>query len=236
MKMIYIIAVAILFFSTIHAEETHDHLPKLNVTGQATIYKPADQLRMAIGVVSQDKDAQIALQSNNNKMHAVIESLQKNGLKKNEYETAHFSIAPTYSKPPKNPPPDWQATINGYEVKNTINIKTVQMNLAPLLIDEASQAGASSIDSIYFDLSDPQTYQEEAIHKAAAHAISDAESLAKATGIRLVRVLNVSLNNDHPVPMPRMMLAASNVSTPIESGDVEIKARVDLTYEIETVK
>lgn len=211
--------------------------PKLIVTGSGVLHKPSDQLNLNISVVTQGATAEKALGDNNEKMQAVITSLEKVGLKKGEYETGRFTITPTYSAQPKNPPPDWKPTINGFDVTNTLQIRTSQLKLAPQIIDAVSSAGANNINNIEFDLKDPQLYRNDIIALATSNAIADAKSLADAANLKLVRVLNITLEHGvHPAPIRAgaMMLAKVNVSTPIEAADVEITANVSITYEITT--
>ena len=214
-------------------------IPRLTLTGQAMLHKPADELCLTVGVVTLAIDAETALKNNNANMQAVTASLKKVGLGDDEYETGHFNIRPTYTPTPKNPPQDWKPSINGYEVSNSVNIKTSQMKLAGTIIDAASKSGANSIDNIRFQLKDANIHRDEAIAAAAAVAIKEAETLAKATGQKLMRLLLVTLDEAAGVaPMPRaapMMFRAASYSgepTPILPGSVDVSASVTVVYEI----
>lgn len=225
---------ATLAFANSNANEPF--FPKLVVSGSSLLHKPADQLTLSISVVTQGENAEKALSANNSKMQPVLAALQKVGLAKGEYETGRFNIQPVYSTPPKNPPSDWRAVIVGYNVNNTINVRTSKLDLAPAIIDAVSGAGANQIDNINFGLQDPQKYRSEAIAAAAANAIADAKALAEAANLKLVRVLEASL--DQPQVYPRSMKVgfamaqAEGGGTPIEAGDVEVSSRVSLTYEV----
>lgn len=214
--------------------------PRLSVSGKAVLYKPADQFSLNIGVVNQNADAQIALKKNSEQMQKVIEALTEAGLSKTEMKTGRFSIRPVYSEPPKIPPPDWSPKITGYEVANSLTIQTQQLGAAGIIIDAANRAGANSIDSIRFEFKDPRQYRDEAIQTAARNAISDAKVLAEASGVKLSRILAINLDNASIAPVFReraslMMFkgSAANASTPIEAGDVEVRADVLTIYEIE---
>lgn len=221
------------------SDEPFENTPKLTLAGHAVIRKPADQLCMTVGAVTIASDAETALKNNNEAMQGIVASLQKIGLTPEEYETGRFNIRPLYSQPPKYPPPDWKPSINGYEVTNSVAIKTPQIKLAGTIIDAASKSGANSIDSIRFELKEMNAHREEAIAAASAIAIKEAETLAKATGQSLVRLLLVRLDDASGVtPMAKgapMFLAAGGNSdslAPIQPGSVEVSARVTLVYEI----
>jgi hypothetical protein len=107
--------------------------------------------------------------------------------------------------------------------------------MAGQIIDIANQVGANSITNIRFGLRSARDYWTEALMAAGANAISDAQAIAAATGVRLVRVLSISLNHTQ-VKSPQIALASfakANTSTPIEPGDVSIEANVSLVYEID---
>jgi uncharacterized protein len=220
----------------IQANTISPTVPTIALSAQGTIYKPADELQMNIGVVTFKDTAEEALHENSQKIAAVIESLKASGLTNLDYETGHFSINPTYTPYPKNPPPDWKQSINGYEVSNTIFIHTSQINSAGKIIDAANQAGANNINAISFVLHDPRTYWNEALTLAVENAINDAQIIAKAANLKLVRVLSIAMENNHYVA-PRGGAYAAKISDysnipSIEAGEVKITANVNLTYEI----
>lgn len=216
-------------------EAFNEDIPKLTLSASATIFKPSDELQMKIGVVTLGKTAEEALKENSYKMRNVISNLRFVQLTQEDYETSHFSINPTYTPYPKNPPEDWKPSINGYEVTNTILIHTPKLDVAGRIIDLANQAGANSITDIRFSLRNSRDYWTEALAAAGSNAVKDAQAIAEATGVRLGRVLSVTLNHTQ-VNSPQMSLtcmAKRELSPPIEAGEVSITANVTLIYEIQ---
>lgn len=231
MKFIVFCLVAISTFSY-SAEHQHN---RLSVTGQATVYIPADKLTMSVGVVTQNTLAQVALKENRERMNQVIAALKRAGLRENEYQTGQFSVNPTYTQPPKNPPPNWQQTISGYEVRNTVNIRTNQFELAGSIIDEVGAGGANLIDNISFVLDNPGPSKNEAITLAVQQAIGYAETAARAANVSLGGLMDLSINPSVIVPhfkMNTFAMAAEGGGTPINAGNVEVQATASLVYEI----
>lgn len=220
----------------IQAKTNTPPIPTITLSAQGTIYRPADELQMNIGVITYKETAQEALDENSLKMNTVIESLKSSGLTNKDYETGHFSINPTYTPYPKNPPEDWKQSINGYEASNTILIRTSNINLAGKIIDAANQAGANNINAINFVLHDPRTYWDEAITLAVENAMNDAQTIAKAANLNLVRILSISLEGNNQIAPKSGAFSAKIMdysSTPaIEAGEVTIKASVNVIYEI----
>ena len=111
------------------------------------------------------------------------------------------------------------------------------------LIAAAAEAGANDIGSLYFDLSDPQKYRDKAIREAAVNARADAQSLAMAAEVDIIRILSLDLDHSQPVPV-RMdfergmgLKAMGAVAAPtIVAGDVSVQASVNMVCEIEEKK
>jgi uncharacterized protein len=219
---------------TVNAQDFKE--PQIQVTGEAVLMKPADQLSLSVGVVTLAKDAEQAIQENAQNMSQVIDSLGQIGLTKDNYKTGRYAITPIYSTPPKNPPASWSPEIIAYRVSNHLNIQTDQIDMAGSMIDQVNQAGANSIDQLTFELKDPTLYRSEAITLATKNAMKDAEVLAQASNVNLAKILSVSLQStpQYPVYKNALMMSASRGynQTPIESGDVEVRASVNITYAI----
>jgi uncharacterized protein YggE len=141
-------------------------ISKLTLSASASISKPADELQMKIGVITYGLTAEEALQENSSKMRAALVNLELSGLTSDDYETNQFSIKPTYTPWPANPPPDWRQMINGYEVMNSILIHTRKLEMAGKIIDLANQAGANSINDIRFTLHSVRDHWTEALSAA----------------------------------------------------------------------
>lgn len=212
--------------------------PKLVVRGEASIFKPADQLEIVLGVVTKAETSSVALNENNQRMHQVLENLHALGLPDSDYQSGRFVIHPIYQKNPKDAQEDTRTTITHYEVVNAIKVKTTKIDLAENIITTAVQGGANQVDQLNFNLSKPQQYRDEAIQAAAQHALADANALAAAMGVQLKRILSLSLDHWQQVPHPVMFnkrFESSNAdaaSGVLESGQSEIHATVNVTFEI----
>ncbi len=225
-------------FAMVYGFTAEPEVAKLTLNATGKINRPADELQMKIGVITLQETAEDALEENSEKMRAIMESLEDLGLVEEDYETSHFSINPTYSPYPKNPPLGWKPSIVGYEVKNTLQIHTQKLDLIGRVIDAANEEGANAITDLHFGVRSPRNYWKEAITAAATNAVSDARAIALATGVELVRVLSLSLNQTY-VRSPQLNVASfakegacGDAAPPIEIGEVTIEASVSIVYEI----
>ena len=96
---------AMLASATGAQEQKLEDAAKLTVRGQARLEKPADQLRLRVGVVTEAPEARAALAANSRRMNDVVKAIDKVGLKPDEYETGRFSLRPVYSRRPRQAPP-----------------------------------------------------------------------------------------------------------------------------------
>lgn len=216
-----------------HSNEMN--FPHLVVRGESLLFKPADQLEISVGVMTEDVNPQKALQSNNEKMEQVVKELNGAGLTSKEYRTGQFQIRPVYTNPPQNAPIDWKQKIDHYEVTNSLHIKTENLPWAGKFLSVASQAGSNQIDHIQFNLKEPRQYRAEAIQKATENAIADAKVLAEAAQVKLIKARYVALDpNVNHFSAPRLMMAKMGTQgdVPLEAGDVEVRAAVEMIFEI----
>lgn len=207
---------------------------KLTVRGEATLYKPADQLELVLGVLTDGKDPQKTVQENNEKMTQVLAVLLGLGLNKNEIQTTHYRIQPMKVKHKEGE--DGSQGIDYYEVTNTLQIKTQKLDLVETIIGKSVEAGVNQILDISFNLNNPLAYRNEAIKAATDQVLSEARALADATGTTLAGILNLDLEQNSPRPFPRyfanQMNLASSKNGAFEVGEVEVRATVIATFKI----
>ena len=75
------------------------------------------------------------------------------------------------------------------------------------VIDASAQAGANNVRGIQFTLREPDAVHADALRKAAARARADADVLAAALGLKIVRVLSVEESGARFVPVMTSMAA-----------------------------
>lgn len=217
-----------------------DSIPKMTIKGEASIFKPADQMEVNLGVLTSGEDPSKATEVNNKKIEQIITNLKTLGLDEADYKTGHYHVEPIYLKPAKDSESD-PRKISHYEAFNSIRIKTQKIALADQIFKAAVEGGANKIGEIDFNLNNPQAYRGEAIKLAAHNALSDASNLAAATDVKIKRILDLSLDNWQNNPRPYLMaksvqsrsyqsdLASTQV---IEPGESEIHVTVNMIVEI----
>ena len=241
MRRIVLLAIVPFLFccSPLMAGESSDQPATLQVRGEAVLEVPADEVRLSIGVSSSGKTPEQALQQNSEALRQVEKALRKAGLEQGEYSTGRFNLQPDWSPRPRNAEPDWRPEIVGYRVQNSLQIKSTKLGLAGQWIEAASRAGANEIDQLTFGLANLRNHREAAIQRATEHARADAEALADAAKVKLVRILELQLEPAGQTPLVRMAsqpmvrsMAAELAPPIVAPDDLQVRAGVSITWQI----
>lgn len=169
-------------------------------------------------VVTEGQQVASLVRENAEVMQKVRDAFER---KEFELETGRFQLF----KPSKKEPV--------YRLTNTLQVTTNRVAEAGKIIDRAIKAGANGVDQLQFQLKDPSIFRDEAITLATKKAMQDGQTLAKAAGQSVSKILYLSLDGADPTPFqmrgsPVLMMS----QTPIEPGQVDIRATVNLIYEL----
>jgi len=206
---------------------------ELSVVGEGKVDVVPDTAYIDVGVtvsnVKTTKEVKEKIDTINNQL---IASLKKLGISAQEIKTTNYSIYPTYIYENEI------NRINGYDGNATITVKTKKTDMVPLIIEEATKAGANQINNTRFVVGDPASYREVAREKAIKNAKDQAQKLANSLGIRLGKVTNIteSLSGGASIQYPMSYAKMSDIggggSTPtLESGSETITSVVTLYFE-----
>jgi uncharacterized protein len=206
--------------------------PSIEVTAEARVEAPPDLALLDFGVVTQAETAAAASAENAKRMEAVLAAARKVTGKDARITTGNYAIRPVYA-PQREP---GSPRITGYEVTNVLHLRTTALARVSEVIDAAVRAGANQVQRLAFTLAGDEAAQREALRNAVAKARGDAEIIAAALGAKLGAIQSVIEQEVGIVrPLARQAFAAapeSAAATPIEPGQVEIRARVVLRAEI----
>jgi hypothetical protein len=151
--------------------------------------------------------------------------------------TTGYSINPDYNYPRNGGTP----TVVGYTVSNVVEVRLDDLRRIGQVIDAATQAGSNDVQGIRFALRDEDAPRSEALRGAALNARRDADALAGALGLRVVRVLFVGEESPEVMPVyprGRVFAQAQAVAapTPVETGTIDVSASITLTVEVAPAK
>ena len=184
-----------------------------------------------------------ALQSQNaTEMNKAIDFVTKQGVDKKDITTSQYAINPRYEngncdygsgKP--CPPP----AIVGYTVRQSVFVKVRDFKLVSSLLSGVVTNGANTVSGLQFAIDDDTALENTARTAAIKKAQEKAESVAKAGGFKLGKLLEISESFSTPYYQPRMVMdmavksESASVAPTIEAGSQEVTINVSLKYEID---
>lgn len=205
----------------------------LEVTGNGEAHVAPDLAFLNLAIETHAATAQEAAGSNAALAQKVVKALTQKLAGKGKVWTGGYSLYPEYNeaKPGEKP------AVTGYRADNSITVRTGEINKLGAFIDAAIGAGANRINYLRFTLSDESQARSQAIALAARDAQAQAESLAKALGVKLGPIVKATTTAEVR-PMPMMAMEAARLSsysapTPVQPSEVNVPATVSVTYRIE---
>jgi uncharacterized protein YggE len=226
-----------------------DDVPALlDVSGRGVVEVEPDQAKVEITVIADGDDSSAAMRSNSRIMAVILEAVHEIGIEEKEYETGTLAVSPRFSTPPKDRPDDWVQEVIGSWAVNSIVVKTGRLELAPRIIQAASDAGATEIELSY-GLAEGRPHFDEALRLAMHDATRKARLLADAASVRLERLVYIG-GGDTPWTYAMYDYAGggggANIfndsyrfkdpDPPAAPGKIEVEATVDLQYEISDLR
>lgn len=199
--------------------------------GEGSVSAKPDQVRIQIGVVTQAATAQDAGAQNARQSSAVISELKQLLGGGAEFQTMNYSLYPNYRTQRDGGKP----VISGYQANNTVEVRLTDISLAGKAIDAATKSGANQVQGVHFSVRDEQKIRGEALAKAAVQARANAQALASSVGLKVIRLVRVEDGEPVriiPVRAEMMMKSADAAPTPLEPGEVQVRATVTVTAEV----
>jgi len=204
----------------------------IRVTGDARVTAKPDRVQIDIGVTTRARQSQDAATQNTRQVDAVLAAVRRVAGPTAVLKTVSYSLNPNYQYHPQGGEP----TIDGYTAVNVVQVTLDELGKIGAVIDAATQSGANHVQGIQFTLRDQDAVRAEALREAVLRARAEADVLAAALGLKVLRVLSVEENSPRVVPVrvyggtPRAMAAAAP-ATPVEAGTLDVTADVTLVVE-----
>jgi uncharacterized protein YggE len=206
----------------------------LSVTGNGKADAAPDVAYLTLSVETLAKNASQAVKVNAETSNKVIQVIKSKLGKNDKVSTAGYSLTPVYEYNNQTNKTDFK----GYRASNRVIVEAHNLKEIGNIIDSTAEAGLNNIESLSFDTTKRDDFRREALTRAVNDAKTTAETLAKAAGVKITKILQLSPSFDYPVPVYRDYALAKESATaapptPIEPGDISVSASVNIVYEIE---
>ncbi len=206
------------------------------VTGEEKAFIAPDIVRISFSVVSEEKTAEAAVADNNKKMNTAIAFVKNQGIDPADIKTTQYSLSPRYEYDKRSQ----RSFISGYTLTQTASVKikiAESMGQVTKIMGGLPEVGVNQIGGLSFEVDDSEAHLVEARAKAFDKARQKAESMARANGVRLGRIVTIS-DNRGVTPYYRdfsyakeMALGSAAAAPTLEPGTQEIPVQVSVTYE-----
>lgn len=211
------------------AADDESDISKLRVDGEGKVTAAPDMATIVLGVESRSTKAAEAVEENARLMNQTINALREAGIIESQMQTSRFSLTTMPQDEPltakaEQEPPVFLAT-------NQVTVKLDDTEGVGRVLDAAVSAGSNSIQEVKFDLKDPTPQNDEAMTIAIKDAQRKAQVAASAAGLELGRILEMTVGYGYVVEASRSYSYAM-AATPIQPGEMEVTASVNLVYEI----
>ncbi len=205
----------------------------LAVTAEGKTTVSPDIAEVSFSVVSQGVNPEKLSSTDNDKMSAVIENIKSNGVDAKDIKTTSYDLQPNYGYD-KN---TGRSYIYGYTLTQTVLVKIRDLKKVATVIGGVTPLGVNQIGSVSFQIEDPEKVLGQARDDAFQKAKTKAEGIAKASGVKLGKIVNVAEYQNSPMPYYKSatigMGGAEAASAPtIEPGTQELKLNVSVTYSL----
>jgi uncharacterized protein YggE len=208
-------------------------LSSIRVTGDARVSAQPDRVQIDLGVQTVAPLSQDAASGNARSLEAVLAAVRKAAGAGAQLKTVSYALTPNYQYHSGGGEP----TITGYTALNVVQVTLDELARTGAVIDAATRAGANRVQGIQWTLRDQDAVRAQALREAATRAHAEAQVLAAALDLRILRVLTVEESSPQIVPVRAHVAmaragAAAEASTPVESGTLDVSASVTLAVEV----
>ncbi len=205
------------------------HASTLSLSADGEVQVRPDLATVNVGVGSDAATAAEALARNRSRMTSVVAALHEQGVAEADIQTSDLNLEAQYVDDGKSP-----RRLSGYHASNALTVRLHDLTRAGPVLDALVAAGADQVNGVGFALADPQAAEDQARRLAVKALQAKAELYAQATGYRIQRLVRLSEGGDAPQApmMARFMVAAKRASTPVEAGELTVRAQVSAEYEL----
>lgn len=219
----------------------------ITVSGEGEVTAVPDTATFSVTVQERAKTVDAAQEMASTKGNAIVEYLEDQGVDKKDIQTADYSVYPEYEYSTRVCEPNeycvpGKQTLIGYQVSQTITVKVRDTEQAGELLTGVGERGASQVSGLSFTIDDEEALQAAARDEAIAQAKDKADDLARALGVRVVRVVGFSESGNYPGPYyaygrggDAVGMAMETKAAPapaLPTGENKIVSNVSITYEI----
>jgi uncharacterized protein YggE len=213
----------------------------ISVSGKGEVVAVPDIANVSFTVSNEALVAGDAQAKSSKEMNSILALLKKDGIADKDIKTTSYNIYPRYeysgSASSYYPYPSGKQILAAYVVSQSVLVKIRDISKAGKILADLGESGATDISGLSFANDKQDDLQKQARDQAITQAEADAEKLASALGVNLVRILNYSENGNYPIYYAKADMMSSGVgggavAPQVPAGENTITSNVTITYEV----
>jgi hypothetical protein len=228
---------------------------QISVSGEGKVYAKPDVALVSLGVTAQSETVADATKTGTEKMNAVIDAVKGMGVDEKDIQTTNYSLSPVYSSPDKilispvsseiyrsstiitgSSMTNSSQEIIGYKLVQNVQVKIRDFTKIGEILSKATEVGSNQIGDLQFTIDNPEQFKEQARVQAIAQAKTKAESLARESGIKLGKLINVYESNYYsPSTYSSVKGMGGDIAAAaptIQPGQQEVYISISLVYQV----
>lgn len=205
------------------------------VQGAGKSFVTPDIAKISVGIEESGQILKQVQDSVNKKSKTLTDSFKSLGIDEKDIKTTSYNLYPQFDYTEKN------SRISGYQVSITYEVTIRDFGKVNDALVAVTSAGANIVGGVSFEVNDKAKKEklQEAREMAVTEAKEKAEGIAKAAGVSLGKVINISESQGFDFPRPLMLEKAvggspdTAIAQPeITPGETELSVTISLSFEI----
>ncbi len=188
-----------------------------------------------LAINTNDAVAANATRANNDIYNAMVAQLAPLGVGAADVKFIGFNL--NFVPPPPKGTPAYSRS--GYYVNRSVAITVHDFNNVGKVVDACVAAGVTNVYNVSFGLGDASAPQRDAYAHAVADARAQGEALARAAGLRIIRIASIQQGYAPIAPrteITRIMTMASGIPVPqpptaLQPSNIEVTANVTVVFD-----
>jgi hypothetical protein len=211
----------------------------LNINAEAKINQAPDIAYITAGVTEERASAGEAMSAQAAAMNGVFSALTSAGVAAKDMQTSGLSLYPRYDYievPVRGGGTRGEQKLAGYVATNQVTARVRDLDKLGAAIDSLVNAGGNTFSGVTFAIENDSEIKNEARAQAMKTAIAKAELYARASDLKVARIVTISEGYEYapqPVMMARAEMAMDGAApTPVAAGEVGVTASVSVMFEL----
>jgi uncharacterized protein YggE len=202
----------------------------IRVSGEGRASAPPDLATITLGAEAIGASLARARSEADAAMRRILAVVKDTGVDSKDVQTVRFDVQLERQWKGGQPGP-----ITGYRVSSLARVKVRDLARIGELLDKVGAAGSNAIQGLTFHKEQTSSEEARALQEAVKRARAKAEALAKAAGVVLgdVRSITETVQAPQPISMRMEAALAQSSGTPVEPGEIDVRAVVEIVFSIE---